>query len=784
MTLLPPPDFQTLFQQSPAPFLVLAPDEAFTIIAVTDAYLRSTLRRREELVGQALFEAFPDNPADPHATGTRNVRASLEQALTTRAPASMPVQKYDIARPEGGFEERYWSAINTPLQGADGQVRYLVHQVEDVTHVVRLAQQSDADRARLQALTRVEAASVELRVREAWLSTVLTSIGDAVIVTDVPGRVTFINPAAQALIGWPGETALGRLLPEVFRIVDETTRSPVESRITRALKEGQAVGPGNRCLLLRPDGTECAIDDSAAPIRDASGGVMGGVLVFRDVTEVRAAERALARSETYLRRVLEANQVGTWELEFDTQGIEADARLRELFGLSDEARHLDAFLSRIHPEDVPRTRAAIAEAITGKDGGRYLVEYRTVDPRNGRVRWLEARGQAYFGSSGRAERFFGTVLEITERKVAELTREGLLEALAAQSAVFIALLRGPRLVFELTNPLYQTLFRGQQLDGRPLLEAVPELAGQGLDTLMHETLATGTPYIGREMVVPLVRTEEGRLEDAIFNFVYQPVRGADGTYDGILITGVEVTQEVRVREEAQARLAFEERLTGIVGHDLRSPLSALLMSAHQLLPGGPHANGLTPGQVRAVERVVRGGRRIQAVISSLLDLTRARGARGFPIRPAPADLDATARAALDELRASHPQRTVHYARAGDTRGHFDSERIAQVAVNLLENAFKYGDADAAVAMRCEDAGPSLRMVVHNRGTPISAELQARLFQPFTRGPQSADTVKLSLGLGLYIVREIVRAHGGSVTLDSSAEAGTTVTVELPREHDS
>jgi PAS domain S-box-containing protein len=648
--MTPHVDFRAFFEQSPAACLVVAPDAAFTILAVTEAYLRATLRRREELVGRRLFEAFPDNPEDPQTTSAHDVRASLERVLATRAPDILPVQKYDIARPDGSFEERYWSTLNSPLLAEDGSVRCIMHQVEDVTHLMSLSQRADADRAELQAL-----------------------------------------------------------------------------------RQAEAVGA------------------------------------------------ALRRKDAYLRRVLNANQVGTWELELATQTIEADVRLLDLFFLPEEARHLDAFLARIHPEDLARANAAINGAIGGKDGGRYLVEYRVVDPVTGRVRWLEARGQAYFDDHGQAERFFGTVLDITERKVAELMREGLLEALAAQPLIFVALLRGPQLVFELTNPLYESLFRGQQLVGRPLLEALPELKGQGLDTLMYEAMASGKAFVGREMVVPLVRGEAGLLEQVIFNFVYQPVRGVDGTYDGILIVGVEVTQEVRVRQEAQARLAFEERLTAIVGHDLRSPLAALRLSAAQLVAGGQHAAGLTPGQARAVERVARGAQRIQAVITSLLDLTRARGERGFPIQAVSADLDVTARRVLEELRVSYPQRPVHYEHQGDTQGHFDPERIAQVAVNLLENAFRYGDTDSEVSLRCEGAGSQLRLVVHNAGSPIDPELQARLFQPFVRGPQSMETVKVSMGLGLYIVREIVRAHGGHITLDSSAEGGTTFTVELPRE---
>src|SRR3954462_4393687 len=107
------PDFRALFEAVPTPFLVLRPDERFTIVAVSDSYLRATLTTREGLVGRGLFDAFPDNPGDPDATGVRNLPASLVRVLATRAPDRMPFQKYDIVKPGGGFEERHWSPLNT-----------------------------------------------------------------------------------------------------------------------------------------------------------------------------------------------------------------------------------------------------------------------------------------------------------------------------------------------------------------------------------------------------------------------------------------------------------------------------------------------------------------------------------------------------------------------------------------------------------------------------------------------------------------------------------------------
>lgn len=134
-------DFQALFESTPGLYLVLSPD--LVIVAASDAYLRATMTEREAILGRHLFEVFPDNPADPAATGVGNLRASLDRVLLRSEADTMPVQKYDVRRPasEGGaFEERYWSPVNSPVLGPDGSVRYIIHRVEDVTELVRLKQ--------------------------------------------------------------------------------------------------------------------------------------------------------------------------------------------------------------------------------------------------------------------------------------------------------------------------------------------------------------------------------------------------------------------------------------------------------------------------------------------------------------------------------------------------------------------------------------------------------------------------------------------------------------------
>jgi predicted nucleic acid-binding protein len=161
------PDFQALFESAPGSYLVLTPE--LTIAAVSDAYLRATMTKREEILGRGLFEVFPDNPADPTATGVSNLRASLQRVLQNRVSDAMAVQKYDIRCPEsegGSFEERYWSPINSPVVGAGGEIIYIIHRVEDVTEFVRLTQRGIEQHALAKQLqTRTEQMEAEIYFR-------------------------------------------------------------------------------------------------------------------------------------------------------------------------------------------------------------------------------------------------------------------------------------------------------------------------------------------------------------------------------------------------------------------------------------------------------------------------------------------------------------------------------------------------------------------------------------------------------------------------------------------
>ena len=179
----------------------------------------------------------------------------------------------------------------------------------------------------------VVSAEKALREQREWLKVTLTSIGDAVLATDSRGKVTFLNPAAAALTGWENDEASGQRVENVFRIINERSREPADNIIDRVLKEGRTVGLANHTALLTPDGREISIEDSAAPIRDGGGEILGVVLVFHDVTERRRVQEALRVSEERLRLAFRGAACGAWELDLATGKSWWSPELFELWGV-------------------------------------------------------------------------------------------------------------------------------------------------------------------------------------------------------------------------------------------------------------------------------------------------------------------------------------------------------------------------------------------------------------------------------------------------------------------
>ncbi len=221
------------------------------------------------------------------------------------------------------------------------------------------------------------------------------------------------------------------------------------------------------------------------------------------------------------------------------------------------------------------------------------------------------------------------------------------------------------------------------------------------------------------------------------------------------------------------RERIRERFIGVLSHDLRTPLSAILMSADHMLRSGQ----LQPGHDRAVGRIARGAARMNRMVRDLLDLARGRLGDGIPITRARMDMGEVCRTVIDDVSISNPGRQLTVDTGEALWGEWDHDRALQAVGNVVANALQYGRDPVTVTATC--VGDDVVVAVSNHGDPIPDDHRAKLFDPFQRGEAEFGN-KEGLGLGLYIVSEIMRAHGGTVAVVSSRERGTTFTLTWPR----
>jgi signal transduction histidine kinase len=237
-----------------------------------------------------------------------------------------------------------------------------------------------------------------------------------------------------------------------------------------------------------------------------------------------------------------------------------------------------------------------------------------------------------------------------------------------------------------------------------------------------------------------------------------------------LAEGIDRAIAEAVKRYAKAQDHVRERFIGILAHDLRDPLTAVMMSSAMLAE-----STLVEKQTVLVDRITRGAKRIERMIDDVLDFARGRLEGGIPIVPRLADMREICLSAIDEARAA-TSRQVRLEATGDLRGHWDRERVRQAIANLLSNARTYGQGEVVVRAWERDDRQAVLTAVTNYGPAIAAELLARIFDPFARAPQSHRS---GLGLGLFIVEQIARGHSGRVFAEST-EDGTTFTIEWPR----
>ena len=356
-----------------------------------------------------------------------------------------------------------------------------------------------------------------------------------------------------------------------------------------------------------------------------------------------------------------------------------------------------------------------------------------------------------------------------------------LESMLERMPVAFALHEGPELVFRVANHAYRAFFAGRHLVGLPMSDVLPPHARSV--ALLRRVFETGEPYANPELTFRVDRSGAGFHEDAVLSFMVEPLLDG-GRVTGLFTLAIDVSDPVEARRRAQALAAeleqavqTREDFLSVASHELRTPITALSLRVEHALRLIARGEADLPTLEASLQTALRNSKRLTALVDDLLDVSRIAAGR---MRLAAADFDLVALVQdivqrHDDVRARAGCEIALRTEAPAVAVHWDRGRIEQVVTNLLTNALKYG-AGWPVVIEI-GAGDPVRLSVTDGGIGIHAEDHARIFERFER---VASRSFGGLGLGLWIVREIVGAHGGSVSVASVPGQGATFTVLLPR----
>lgn len=657
-----------------------------------------------------------------------------------------------------------------------------------------------------------------IRSSEAWLSTTLASIGDAVIATDGLGRIRLINPVARALTGW-GDEAVGRPLQDVFRIINETTRLPVEQPVEEVLREGTVVLLANHTLLIARDGTEVPIEDSAAPIKDQAGRTIGVVLIFRDVTARHRALRDVQESQARKAAIVENALDAIITIDHEGKVVEFNPAAERTFGY-DRAGVLGREMADLiipapyreaHRRGLAHYLATGEGPILGKrievqaqraDGGEFPVELAITPIQTGGLPLFTAHVRDITGRV-RADRRRNVRLGVTQvlaesrslLDAAPRLLQAVCEGKKWDAGEFWLIDRvenllrceavwpppgAPHANF-LANSLTTTFAEGEGFPGRVWASTrplwVPEFASDpsyprsGLARDEGLRGAFGCPIpVGDESFGVLV-------------FYSRDVRQPDDDLLELLSsTGGQVGQFIeRTRAEDALREADrrKDEFLATLAHELRNPL-APIRNALRLMKTSPGEDaGPAAAEVEMMERQVR---HLSRLVDDLMDVSRINVGK-IGLRKGRVDLGSIVRTTVEANRAAVAERGHDLTVSLPTEPlelEADPTRLEQIVSNLLLNAVKYTDPGGKISLEAGREEGQVVLRVRDTGIGIEADMLGKVFDLFVQAERRLDQSQGGLGIGLSLVKTLVDLHGGSVSARSGGPgAGSEFIVRLP-----
>ena len=634
---------------------------------------------------------------------------------------------------------------------------------------------------------RRRAEEAERQQKEA-LRITLHSIGDAVVTTDASGRVTDLNPVAAALTGWSSADAAGRPLPEVFRIRNEETGDPVENPVEKVLRTGTVVGLANHTVLESATGRVIPIDDSAAPIRNEAGDLLGVVLVFRDVTEQRAAHRAT----TQLAAIVEHSGDAIMTKSLDGVILTWNESAADLFGYRAGEIVGEPVAVLVPPDRLREEQEILSSLKSGKAVERLETVRLTKDGREVPVALTVSPLRDAYGEIVGASTVAHDISDVVAARAALLQEKELLRTTLASigDAVITTDEEGRvtylnRIAEELTGwPLgdaaglpLEDVFRIVNDDSR---ETVDNPAIRALRDGVIVGLTNHTVLIQRDGA-------ERPIDDSA-----APIRDVDGGISGCVLVFRDISSrrsaeherqrlldsERAARREAESAGRIKDEFLATLSHELRTPLNAILGWSHVINQNPENAQAVADG----ITVIIRNARAQADLIAELLDMNRIISGK-LRLEVEDVDLAVVVQAGIDAVRHSANAKSILIESSVECKPQHmrgDASRLQQVIWNLLSNAVRFTPAGGRIQVSLSADAGTARLVVADSGEGIAPDFLPHVFERFRQGDATEARHHGGLGLGLAIVKQLVELHGGSVRASSDGKnRGSTFTVELP-----
>jgi PAS domain S-box-containing protein len=615
---------------------------------------------------------------------------------------------------------------------------------------------------------------LDLAASRDLLETTLSSIGDAVIVTDASGKITFVNREAERLTGWQAADARGTQLSKVFPILNELTRQEVENPVEKVVRLGKVIGLANHTLLVSKDGREVPIDDSAAPIRNPDGSIGGVVLVFRDVGQQRLAQAAQAR----LAAIVEFSGDAIIAKDLNGRILSWNGSAQRIFGYT-----ADEAIGKPITMLIPPDRIAEEDQILGNiRRGRPFQRLETIRlTKDGREVPVSVSVSPLKDSEGKvigASKIVHDISDIVaarqelarERQLLETTLVSIGDAVIATDAQGIV-------TFLNAEAERLTEWRASEAAGRPLAEVfhiINEHTRARVENPVEKVLRVGDVVgLANHTILVSRHGRETPIDDSA-----APIRAPGMDTQGVVLVFRDITERKRTEKALQQADRRKDEFLAILSHELRNPLAPISMAVDMLRKLGPQNAEL----VALRDIIARQTKQLSRLLDDLLDVSRI-GLEKISIHTTRIAVQVAINTAIESVRPlveiQNHQLTVDLPDAPvEIEG--DLGRLSQVFANLLNNAAKYTPRGGhiSVALAREDGRAVVR--VRDTGIGIAPDKRTQIFELFAQLDQSHERGQGGLGVGLSLARTIVELHGGEITVHSDGPGkGSEFIVSLP-----